>query len=135
MLVSKEPRKAIYTRSRLRNEFLKKPDEINRKLYKQQQSKCVSVQRKSIRHYFSSITCKGIITNKNIWKAIKPFLTNKVCLENSGIMLTDDEKMVSDEKNLCRFLTTITLTLLNGPVALNLKRWNLLLDQATKKES
>ena len=98
--VSKELRKAIYTGSRFRNRFPKKPDEINSKLYKQQRNKCVSIRRKSIKHYFSSITSNGIIANKNFWKAIKPFLTNKGCLENSDIMLRDDEKMITDEKKL-----------------------------------
>ena len=98
--VSKELRKAIYTRSRLRNRFLKNPNEINSKLYKQQRNKCVSIRRKSIQHYFSNITRNRIITNKNFWKAIKPFLTSKVCLENSDIMLRDDEKMITDEKKL-----------------------------------
>ena len=39
-----------------------------------------------------------VITNKNFWKAIKPFLTNKDCLEKSDIVLRDDEKMITDEK-------------------------------------
>ena len=98
--VFKELRKAIYTRGRFRNRFLKNPDKINSKLYKQQQNKCVSIRRKSIQHYFSNITSNGIITNKNFWKAIKPFLTNKGCLEKSDIMLRDDEKMITDEKKL-----------------------------------
>ena len=92
----KKKRKAIYTRGRFRNRFLKNPDEINRKLYRQRGSKCVSIRRKSIKHYFSNITSNGI-TNKNFWKAIKPFLTNKGCLENNGILLRDDEKMNTDE--------------------------------------
>ena len=98
--VSKELGKAIYTKSRFRNGFLKNLDKINSKLYKQQRSKCVSIRRKSIKHYFSDITSNGIITNKNFWKAIKPFLTNKGCLENSDIMLRDEEKIVTDDKNL-----------------------------------
>ena len=98
--VSKELRKAIYTRSRFRNRFLKNPDEINSKLYKQQRNKCVSIRRKAIKHYFSNLTSNGIITNKNFWKVIKPFLTNKGCLENRDIMLRDDEKMITDEKKL-----------------------------------
>ena len=98
--VSKELRKAIYAGSRFRNRFLKNPDEINSKLDKQQRNKCVSIRRKSIKHYFSSIASNGIITNKNFWKAIKPFLTNKGCLENSDIMLRYDEKMITDEKKL-----------------------------------
>ena len=87
--VSKELRKAIYTRSRFRNRFLKNPDEIYSKLYKQQRNKCVSIRRKSIKHYFSNITSNGIITNKNFWKATKPFLTNKGYLKNS-----DEKKFV-----------------------------------------
>ena len=98
--VSKELRKAIYTRSRFRNRFLKIPDETNSKLYKQQRNKYVSIRRKSIKHYFSNIASNGAVTNKNFWKAIKPILTNKGCLEESDIMLRDDEKMITDEKKL-----------------------------------
>ena len=52
------------------------------------------------KHDFSNITSNGIITNRNFWKAIKPFCKNKGCLENSYIMLRDDEKMITDEKKL-----------------------------------
>ena len=98
--VSKELRKAIYTRSRFGNRFLKNPDEINSKLYKQQRNKCVSIRRKSIQHYFSNITNNGIITKKIFWKVIKPVLTNKGCLEKSDIKLRNDEKMITVEKKL-----------------------------------
>ena len=87
-------------RNRFRNRYPRTPDEINRKLCKQQLNKCVFIRRKSIKHYFPSITSNGIITNENFWKAIKPFLTNKGCLENSDIMLRDDEKVITDEKKL-----------------------------------
>ena len=50
--------------------------------------------------YFSNITSNGIITNKMFWKALKPYLINKGCLENSNIMLRDDEKMIADEEKL-----------------------------------
>ena len=60
-----------------------------------------SNQRKSIKH-FSNITSKGIIINKRIWIAIKPFLTNKGCLGNSGVVLRDDKKIITDEKNLAQ---------------------------------
>ena len=100
LFVSKELRKAIYTRSRFRNRYLKNPDEISRKLYKQQGNKCVSIRRKSIKRYFSNITSNVIVTNKIFWKAMKRFLINKGCLENSDVMLRDDEKMITDEKKL-----------------------------------
>ena len=68
--------------------YLKNPDEINRKLYEQQQNKCAFIRKKSIKNYFSNITSNGIITNIFFWKAIKPFLTNKGYLENSVMTLT-----------------------------------------------
>ena len=37
------------------------------------------------------------MNNKIFWKAIKPFLTNKSGLENSDIMLRDDEEMITDK--------------------------------------
>ena len=75
---SKEMRKAIYTRSRLRNKFCKNPSEENERKYKRQRDLCVSLRRKAVKQYFSSITSKGIVTIKALWKTIKPFLTNKV---------------------------------------------------------
>ena len=50
--------------------------------------------------FLTSQVGNGIITNKNFWKAIKPFLTNKGCLKKSDVMLRDDEKMITDEKRL-----------------------------------
>ena len=41
-----------------------------------------------------------MVTNKEFWKTIKPFLTNKGCLENSDIMLINDDEMVTDDKTL-----------------------------------
>ena len=79
--MNKELRKAIYTRSRLRNRYFKNPTKENETSYKKQRNKCVSLRRKSITQHFSKITSKGIMTNKQFWKTMKPFLTNKGCLD------------------------------------------------------
>ena len=100
--ISREMRKAIYTRSRLRNKFCKNPSEENERKYKRQRNLFVSLRRKAIKQYFSNITSKGIVTNKEFWKTIKPFLTNKGCLENSDIMLINDDEMVTDDKTLAK---------------------------------
>ena len=60
---------------------------------------CVSLRRKEIKLYFSSISSTGIVTNKEFWKTNKPFLTNK---ENSDIMLIKDDEMVTDDKTLAK---------------------------------
>ena len=55
--INKELRKAISDRSRLRNRFCKTPTEENKKLYKKQRNKCVSIRKKSIKKLFQQ-TCK-----------------------------------------------------------------------------
>ena len=68
--MNKELRKAIYTRSRLRNRYFKNPTKENETSYKKQRNKCVSLRRKSIEklEHFSKITSKGIMTNKQFCK-------------------------------------------------------------------
>ena len=95
-------RKAIYVRSRLRNKFCKSPSEENERKYKRQRNLCASLRRKAIKQYFSNLTSKGIVTNKEFWKTIRSFLTNKGCLENSDIMLINDDEMVTDDKTLAK---------------------------------
>ena len=50
-------------------------------------------------------------------------------------MLGDDEKMITDKKKSVRLFNDHYIALLDGPVALNLKRYNLILDKVTEKES
>ena len=95
--ITKDLRKAIYTRSRLKSKYIKNPSEVNEKLYKRQRNKCVSIRKKSMKQYFSNITSKGTVTNREFWKTMKPFLTNKGCLDNSDIMLRGDNEMITDK--------------------------------------
>ena len=55
------------------------------------------------------------MTNKKFWKTIRPFLTKKSCLENSDIMLIEDDEMVTDDKTLAQtvnehYINTIRLS-------------------------
>ena len=100
--ITKDLRKAIYTRSRLKSKYIKNPYEVNEKLYKRQRNKCVSIQKKSMKHHFSNIISKGTVTNREFWKTMKPFLTNKGCLDNSDIMLRGDNEMITNDKRLAK---------------------------------
>ena len=42
----------------------------------------------------------GVQTDADFWKFIKPFLTNKGLLENAEVMLTENDKIVTEEKEL-----------------------------------
>lgn len=57
--MSKELRKAIYTRNRSRNKFRKYPSEVEL-TFKKQRNKYVSLSRKSIKPYLKEITDKGL---------------------------------------------------------------------------
>ena len=98
--MTKEFRKAIYNRSRLRNKFCKVPAEENEKLYKKQRNKCVSIRKKNIRNYFNKIGNRNIVTNRNFCKIIKPFLSNKGHLEN--IMLNYNNKIICNDHELVK---------------------------------
>ena len=100
--MTKEFRKAIYNRSRLRNKFCKIPTEENEKLHKKQINKCVTFRKKSIRNYFDKIANGNIVTNRNFWKIIKPFLSNKGHLENVVIMLNHNNKIICNDHELVK---------------------------------
>ena len=68
-------------------------------------------QEKSIKQYFSNITSKGILTNREFWKTMKPFLTNKGCLDNCDFILRGDNKITDDKRLAKLFLMSIILTL------------------------
>ena len=100
--MTKEFCKAIYNRSRLRNKFCKIPTEENEKLYKKQRNKCVAIRKKNIRDYFNKNVNGYIVTNRNFWKIIKPFLLNKGNLENVDVMLNHNNKIISNDHELVK---------------------------------
>ena len=69
-------------------------------LYKRQRNKCVSLRGKCIKTYFVDVTQNGVLNNKNFWKVIKPFLTNKGCIEGNDITLIENDKAITNDKEL-----------------------------------
>ena len=100
--ITKDLRKAIYARSRLKNKFIENPSEMNEKLCKRKRNKYVSFSKKLMKQYFSNITSKGIVTSREFWKTMKPFLANTGYLDNSDIMLRNDNEMITADKYLTK---------------------------------
>ena len=69
--------KAIMTRTRLRNKFLRDPSSSNRANYKKQRNFCVSLLRNTKRNYYNNLDLKLITDNKLFWKTIKPLFSDK----------------------------------------------------------
>ena len=58
------------------------------------------LRNKCIKNYSSKVTESGTSTNKEFWKTIKPFLTNKGFLSGNELRLKENEEVITEEKIL-----------------------------------
>ena len=87
--MNKDIHKAIMTRTRLRNSFLKEPTEMNRLAYKKQRKK----------RYYGSLNVNHLTDNKNFWRVVKPNFSNKI-LGTNIVILRDGGKIISDTEKV-----------------------------------
>ena len=71
-------RKAIMTRSRLKNKFNKNSSAKNWNSYKKQRNFCLKLLlRQTKEKYFNNINVKKVSDNATFWKSVKSFFSNK----------------------------------------------------------
>ena len=75
--INKELSKAIMNSTRLRNVYLRKRSDENRKKYSKQRNYCVLLLRRTKRKYYSSLDEKSITDNKTFWRTSKPLPSEK----------------------------------------------------------
>ena len=75
--MTKELRKEIMKRSKLKNKYNKKRNYENWSLYKKQRNYCVSLLRKTKKAYFEKLNLKEIGDNKAFWKTVRPYFSDK----------------------------------------------------------
>ena len=95
--------KAIMNRSRLKNRFLKTPNDINRSNYNKQRNYCVNLIRREKRRYYNSLNLRNITDNKKFWKIVKPFFSNKNT-SNRHITLIEDDTIISSDENVAKIM-------------------------------
>ena len=95
--MNKELSKAIINRARLRNVYLRKRSDENRKKYSKQRHYCVSLLRRTKRNYCCSLDAKSVTGNKTFWRTVKPFLSDKTPF-NAKITLIDGTVISSDNE-------------------------------------
>ena len=93
-------------RTRLRNVYLRKRSDENRKKYSKQRNFCVSLLRRTKRKYYSSLDEKSITDNKKFWRTVQPFLSDKTPL-NAKITLTEDGEIISSDNEIADVLNTV----------------------------
>ena len=91
--MTRELKKGIYTRTRLKNKYNKNPTKENELKFKRQRNKCVSLRKKAIKQHFKQATENGLISNRAFWNLVKPFLSNRGGLAGSDISLVKNKKL------------------------------------------
>ncbi len=100
-------RKAIMTRSRLKNLYNKTPNVENEMNYKKQRNYCVNLL-KSKRRYYHNIDIRRVTNSRKFWKVVKPFFSEKqkkltkiILHENENDTVTSNDKEIVEIFNTC----------------------------------
>ena len=93
-------RKAIYTKRMLRNKYIKCRSPRNWDNYRKQRNLVTKLKRQSLRCYFFE-RCHGGPKSKDFWPTIKPFLSKNGSKDDPTILLNEDGKIISDQKDVC----------------------------------
>ena len=101
--MTKELRKAILDRSRLKNKYLKWPSRENFLAYKKAKNICNSLNNKAKKDYFKKATADGVVSNRKFSNTVKPFVTSKGFLHNDNISIDMNGNIVEDEQKLKEF--------------------------------
>ena len=104
--MNKELRKAVYIRSRLRNNFCKNPTKEKENKYKVQRNKYISLRKKSIKKFFKNISIDGVVSIKRSWSMRKPFLTNKGHINVEEILLKCDNETIAESSVLAEMFNS-----------------------------
>ena len=97
--MTKALRKAIMKRSELESKYVKNKTNENLKSYKKQRNFCSKLYKKERKKYYEMLDLKNVTDNKEFWKTVKPFLSDKVTTFPK-ISLVEKGKIISDESKV-----------------------------------
>ena len=103
--MTKELHKAIMKRPRLRNEFLKNKNEINKNNYKVQRNYCKKLLKTTKKKYFNNLNTSKVTDNRTFWKAVVPVFTNKPS-RGAKVILKEGKKIIANDSELCEVFNT-----------------------------
>ena len=76
--MTKTLRKAIMRRSQLQTKYFKNKSQNDYLAFKKERNFCSKLYKKERKNYYNSLDIKNITDNKQFWKTIKPFLSEKI---------------------------------------------------------
>ena len=106
--MTKEMRKKIMLRSKLKNEFNEERNHINWGNYKRQRNRCLRILRKTKKEYFNSLNIKQVSDNKLFWQSLKPFYSDKG-YNSSKITLVEENNIINDEEEIANIMNNYSI--------------------------
>ena len=97
--MTKPLRKAIMKRSQLENKYLQNSSNENKIRYKKQKIFCSRLYKKERKKFYSKLDIKKFTDNKQFWKTMKPFLSDK-CNNASKTLLVHKNNVISEDEEL-----------------------------------
>ena len=97
--MTKAFRKAIMKRSELESKYVKNKTNENLKSYKKQRNFCSKLYKKERKKYYEMLDLKNVTDNDELWKTVKPFLSDKVTTFPK-ISLVEKGEIISDESKV-----------------------------------
>ena len=125
--MTKTLRKAIMRRSQLQTKYFKNKSQNDYLAFKKQRNFCSKLYKKERKNYYNSLDIKNITDNKQFWKTIKPFLSEKI-RTTSKIKLKNQDKIISNDDKVAEEFSTF---LENAVKSLNIKPRDLSLEDTT----
>lgn len=93
-------RRAVYKKRMLFNRYTKYRTSANWDNYRKQRNHVTKLKRHSMRLYFFE-RCSGGPKSKDFWPTIKPFLSKKAVGGGNEVILSEEDKIVSDQPEVC----------------------------------
>ena len=118
--MTKDLRKQIMVRSKLRNNFNKSRNYENWCKYKRQRNLCLNLLRKTKKSFYKNLDEKQVSDNKVFWKKVKPSFSDKD-VNSSKITLVEKNSIIVDEKKIANIMNNYFI---NITKALSLKTLN-----------
>ena len=88
--------KSFMERSKLKNQYYKLPTEENYKIFNKQRNYCVNLVNKTKKEYYNNLNPNIFKDNKIVWKAIRPFISDKQKIFQKDFTLVENEIVTSN---------------------------------------
>ena len=89
--MTKNLKKELMNRPRLRNKYLRNSSEENKLAYNKQRNICTCLLRKEKKSFFENLDTSQITDNKMFWKTIKPMFSKKCTMKEKITLFKNDE--------------------------------------------